>query len=110
MAINSPVVIIGYPAYALRSAGESDSGYGLSSRILTNGVISGYENSVTLPPHNLPSPNYYVSAKIDSGNSGGIAFQKTEVVCVFRNTNMAYRWKFETQGVVQEIHNIKQAQ
>lgn len=108
-AINSPVVIIGYPAYALKQANGTDSSYSLSSRISTNGIISGYDNSVILPPQNLSNPNYYVSAKIDSGNSGGIAFSKdAKGLCVLGIPTWLTVGVYETQGLIQDIHNVMQ--
>lgn len=106
MVVNSPVILIGYPAYALKQSGEADSSYSLSSRISTNGIISGYDNSVMLPPHNLLNQNYYVSAKIDSGNSGGIAFSKDSTgLCVLGIPTWLTVGNYETQGLIQNIHN-----
>ncbi|MBU6415530.1 hypothetical protein KGQ34_04820, partial [Patescibacteria group bacterium] len=85
----------------------TDSSYSLSSRISTNGIISGYDNSVILPPQNLSNPNYYVSAKIDSGNSGGVAFSKdSNGLCVLGVPTWLSIGNYETQGIIQNIHNV----
>ena len=97
MPQGSKVVIIGYPAYAQ----EEFTIQGLSgvsnARIITEGVISGY--SSILPTSN---PNYYVSAKVDSGNSGGVALSKDEKgLCFLGIPTWLSLGNYETQGVVQ---------
>ena len=88
------VVIIGYPAYAQ---------HGPATQITTNGIISGFGPSAA----SLPNPNYFVSAKIDSGNSGGIALSKDENgICVLGISTWLTVGNYETQGIVQNIHNI----
>src|SRR3989344_4912468 len=101
----SPVVVIGYPASGkqeiLGGAGRN------SARIITNGVVSGYDKTVTLPLGPLPYQNYFVSAKIDSGNSGGIAIAKTEAgLCVLGIPTWLNVGNYDTQGLIQNIHNV----
>ncbi|MEI8270981.1 MAG: trypsin-like peptidase domain-containing protein, partial [bacterium] len=74
MSLNSPVTIIGFPATTMYTSKtlSGETGFGFN-RTVTNGVISSYDNRTK---HDLPYSNYYVSAKIDSGNSGGIALSK----------------------------------
>ena len=48
----------------------------------------------------------YVSAKIDSGNSGGIAFSKdSRGLCVLGIPTWLTVGNYETQGLIQNIHN-----
>lgn len=80
----------------------------ISARQVTEGIISGYDTSVEQPIGNLPYPNYYVSAKIDSGNSGGVALSKnSNGLCLLGVATWLSLGDFETQGVVQNIHNVK---
>lgn len=101
----SPVVVIGYPASGKQ---EIFGGAGRNSaRIITNGVVSGYDKTVTLPLGPLPYQNYFVSAKIDSGNSGGIAIAKTEAgLCVLGIPTWLNVGNYDTQGLIQNIHNV----
>ena len=103
--IGSPVVIIGYPA-----SGDQEilGGAGIgSTRIVTNGVISGYDKTVTPPLGPLPYQNYFVSAKIDSGNSGGIALAKTETgLCVLGIPTWLNVGNYDTQGLIQNFQNV----
>lgn len=105
MKIGSPVVIIGYPAYAKKTV-EYDGGSGTQSfRTVTNGIISSQDKSTYF--QNLPYSNYFISAKIDSGNSGGIAFSKDEKgLCLLGVPTWLSLGNYETQGIVQNIHNI----
>jgi len=56
----------------------------------------------------LPYQNYFVSAKIDSGNSGGIAISKTTSgnLCLLGVPTWVSVGNYETQGLVQNINNI----
>ncbi len=104
LAVGSPVVIIGYPAYAKRDATLKIDNIGTVNviyRTATNGIISGYDSS---QPGN---PNYFVSAKIDNGNSGGIALAKdTKGICVLGLPTWLTVGNYETQGLVQNITNV----
>jgi len=95
MKTGEPVIVIGYPAYGQ---------VGSITQISSNGIISGF--GPTSP--SLPYPNYFVSAKIDSGSSGGIAFSKDELgqLCILGVPTWLSLGNFETQGVVQNIWNI----
>lgn len=104
MPVGTPIVIIGYPAYAKRDTtttlpiiGTVDVVY----RTVTNGILSGYDTSVQ------GNPNYFVSAKIDNGNSGGIALAKdTSGICLLGVPTWLTVGKYETQGLVQNILNV----
>src|SRR3989338_2923702 len=75
-------------------------------RTITNGIISAHDTSVTGIFGDLPYVNYFVSAKIDSGNSGGIAFSKdSRGLCVLGIPTWLTVGNYETQGLIQNIHN-----
>ena len=61
LPLGSPVVVIGYPAST-----QTDTN---SPRTLTDGVISGHDQSVQPPQGVLPYTDYFVSNKIDSAAS-----------------------------------------
>lgn len=104
LAVGSPVVIIGYPAYAKRDATlaiESIGTVNVIYRTATNGIISGYDSS---QPGNA---NYFVSAKIDNGNSGGLAIAKDQSgLCTLGLPTWLTVGNYETQGLVQNITNV----
>lgn len=103
MAINSPVVAIGFPAFTMKVV---ENGAIQSTRTVTNGVISSHDES-TIRDYGLPTPNYFISAKIDSGNSGGIALSKdNNGLCVLGIPTWVNVGNFETQGIIQNIHNV----
>jgi len=78
MPVGSPVAIVGYPAFSEQELTIGGSSLGVElSRIVSNGIISGYVT--TDLQSGLPYKDYFISAKIDSGNSGGIAFQKMKM-------------------------------
>lgn len=109
VAIGYPVVVIGYPAFGIRYVNLYNQGFKqyIAYRIASDGIISGHDTSVVVPQGNLPYPNYFVSAKIDSGNSGGIAISKDEKgLCVLGIPTWLTLGKYETQGLVQNIHNV----
>jgi len=106
MPVGSPVAIVGYPAFSEQELTVGGSSLGVKlSRIVSNGIISGY---VTTDLHSgLPYKNYFISAKIDSGNSGGIAFSKNENgLCQLGIPTWLTVGNYETQGIVQNIRNV----
>lgn len=85
------VVLIGFPAS------------GATSRIVTDGIISGHRAR----PTGLPQKNYYVSNKIDNGNSGGIALAKWEgEVCILGIPTASQIGQISNEAIVQNIENI----
>lgn len=104
MPVGSPVVIIGYPAYAKRSTTLDISTIGKVNsiyRTVTNGIISGYDSSQG------GNANYFVSAKIDNGNSGGMALGKDgKGICILGLPTWLTVGNYETQGLVQNITNV----
>lgn len=102
--IGTPVVIIGYPAYAKRDGTVTIETIGTINsvyRTATNGIISGYDTS------RAGNPDYFVSAKIDNGNSGGIALAKDATgLCTLGLPTWLTVGNYETQGLVQNITNL----
>lgn len=100
MPVGSPVMIIGYPMFAMASQNQKTP-----FRIITEGTISGH-NPFT-KNDGLPAPDYYVSAKMDGGNSGGIALSKDkDGLCLLGIPTWLSFGNYETQGMVQNIYNI----
>lgn len=100
MPIGSPVILIGYPIYARKKVDGSSH---IQYKVTTNGIISGYDEYLV-----GKYANYFVSAKIDSGNSGGIALSKNlNGLCLLGIPTWLTVGNYETQGVVQNIHNVK---
>jgi S1-C subfamily serine protease len=104
MPVGTPVVIIGFPAYAKRDTTITIETIGTINsiyRTVTNGIISGYDTSKP------GDANYFVSAKIDNGNSGGIALAKdANGVCALGLPTWLTVGNYETQGLVQNVSNL----
>lgn len=108
--IGSPVAVIGYPASGEQKL-NYDSSYGYDhyqfQRIVTDGKISGYLGVDLITNDYIPVANYYVSATLDSGNSGGIALSKNkDGLCLLGVPTWLKLGNYETQGIVQNINNI----
>ncbi len=104
MPVGTPVVIIGFPAYAKRDSTLTIDTIGTINviyRTATNGIISGYDTS------QKGEANYFVSAKIDNGNSGGMTLAKdANGLCVLGLPTWLSVGNYETQGLVQNILNV----
>ena len=101
--LGSSMVVVGYPASTIKSITYGTRTSYQVSQTVTTGVISALEDS----DDNLPYPNYFTSAKIDSGNSGGVAFSKDETgPCLLGIPTWINIGNFDTQGIIQNIHNI----
>lgn len=104
---NVPVVILGYPVFGRTKSSFLDFEISQNNLIVSNGVVSGYDDSSKQPLGNLPYSNYFVSAKIDSGNSGGIALSKDKNgLCILGIPTWLVLGNYETQGLIQNIHNV----
>ncbi len=104
MPIGAPVAVIGYPAFAQKTWGGGGT---QAFQAVTEGTISAYDDTVQYSPTSLPDVNYFISAKIDSGSSGGIVFSKTEKgLCVLGIPTWISLGNYETQGMAQNIHNV----
>ncbi len=107
MPLGSPIVIIGYPAFAQKEITILGYKQIEAARTITNGIISAYDSTDTGMYGTLPYSNYFISAKIDSGNSGGIAFSKDENgLCILGVPTWLNIGNYDTQGLVQNIHNL----
>lgn len=93
VSIGTSVAILGYPA----------SSFSLSTappESVTTGIISGYDSS-------YKSNTYVVSAKVDHGNSGGLALGKENgKVCLLGIPTWVVTGIVESAGVVQNINNL----
>ncbi len=87
--IGDRVTIAGYPAF------------GGSTLTVTEGIISGFEET-------LYGPIYKTSAKIDSGNSGGLAIDNTKK-CLLGMPTWAVQGTFEGLGYIQSWEMINTA-
>ena len=100
MPVGSSVMIIGYPAFSVSSSNQQ-TGF----RTVTDGIISAHDTNTIAD--GLPYANYYVSAKMDGGNSGGVALSKDkDGLCLLGIPTWLSFGDYETQGMVQNIHNI----
>ena len=99
LALNSPVAIVGFPVTT-----QFQEGYETSARTITNGVVSAYKHPYSV---GIMNDNYFITAKVDSGNSGGAAFSKDEKgLCFMGIPTSLSIGNYETQGIVLNIHNI----
>ncbi len=110
MAIGSPVAVIGFPATTEKQVELSGYSFSIVLRSTTEGIISAHDTTVSGGVFgNLPFANYFISAKLDSGNSGGIAFSKdTKGLCVLGVPTWISVGNYDTQGIIQNINNVLQ--
>ncbi|MDQ5962380.1 MAG: serine protease Do [Patescibacteria group bacterium] len=108
--IGTPVILIGFPMFAKRDAKLTIPNFGTMDetyRSVTNGIISGYDTSKTAPRGPLSHQNFFISAKIDAGNSGGIALAKDlKGICVLGIPTWLSVGTYENQGLIQNIANV----
>lgn len=96
LPLGTSVAVIGYPASAID---------GVPTRILTTGVIAGYNFGTR---NGLPYLNYYLSAKADSGNSGGIVIAKDDYgLCQAGITTWVQSGNLDRMTIAQNIWNIR---
>ncbi len=111
MPLGSSVVIIGYPVTTQYISGQLEiPEYGVTidrtenPQTVITGIISAYDESVL---RELPDVNYFTTAPMDSGNSGGLALSKINgEVCILGIPTWAAVGNFQNQGVVQSMSNI----
>ena len=104
-AIGSQVVILGYPVFAQVKLSSAGGSLITSSPTVTEGLISGY--SPTSQALGLPYFDYYTSAKIDSGNSGGIALmEENGQICGLGLPTWLSTGNYENIGIVHNFHNV----
>lgn len=106
--ISYPVYIIGYPASGSLMI---DYGAGIANqsfRLLTEGIISGHDTSISNSSGDPEIPDFFVTAKIDAGNSGGIAISKQGgELCVLGIPTWVNVGEYDTQGLIQNINAIE---
>lgn len=103
--IGMPVMVIGYPA-ATTQYEEYNNGVIFTdpSKTLTNGIISSFSRT-----SDSSIKDFFVTAKIDAGNSGGISFSKEENgLCLLGIPSWVNVGSYDVQGIVQNIHYILQ--
>lgn len=108
IAVGSSVSIIGFPAF-----GYTTDQYGETPhQIITTGIISSAFTHDLTTDVALTYPDFFTSAKMDSGDSGGIAFSKdANGLCVLGIPTWINSGNYESEGVIQNIRNIfKQGQ
>lgn len=111
MPLGSPVVVIGYPVTTQYISGKLEiPSYGITidrtenPQTVITGIISAYDESVL---RNLPDVNYFTTAPMDSGNSGGLALSKIGgKICILGIPTWAAVGNFQNQGVIQSFNNI----
>jgi hypothetical protein len=55
----------------------------------------------------LPYPNFFSTAIMDAGNSGGIALSKdSNGLCVLGIPTLVIQGEYSSEGVIQNIRNI----
>jgi tetratricopeptide (TPR) repeat protein len=110
MPLGSSVAVIGYPITArsqidfTNQFGERESAP-VSNEAVTTGIISSY--NINPISNGYSDVNYFVSAKIDKGNSGGLAFSKNNgQLCILGVPTWVEQGYFENMGIIQSFHNI----
>lgn len=105
MYSGSSIVSIGFPAFGEKMVDIDGVSSFRSFRIVSNGIISGFDDTTLF--NGLPYDNYFVSSKIDSGNSGGITLSKnSNGLCVLGIPTWLNIGNYDTQGLVQNINNV----
>ncbi|MEI7512476.1 MAG: trypsin-like peptidase domain-containing protein [Candidatus Uhrbacteria bacterium] len=102
----SRVVVIGFPKYSNMNI-QMDSGISkvIPQRQITEGIITGKDASPM--QDGLPSPNYFVSTKMDTGSSGGIALSTdAQGICSLGIPTWIQEGEYASQGIVQSMKNI----
>jgi S1-C subfamily serine protease len=103
MPLGSPVAIIGYPASTQQQFEENSL---RGNKTITDGVISSLDDFYDSSTRK-PFSDYFVSAKIDSGNSGGLALSKSGgKICLLGIPTWLNIGNYDSQGIVQNIRNI----
>jgi len=98
MPLGSNVTVIGFPSFS-HFYGEFDT---VTSKTITKGSISAYQRDPL-----KDQVDYFISAEIDAGSSGGIALARSEKgVCVLGIPTWIFFGEYASQGVVQNIHNV----
>ena len=107
MPLGSPAMVVGYPTSTIKKINTEKWIFFESSQTITEGIISALDDSVNGVLSDQLYPNYFVSSKIDSGNSGGVAFSKNNgKLCLLGIPTWLNIGDYDTQGIIQNIYNI----
>jgi hypothetical protein len=109
--VGAPVAVIGFPDYAIASTTTYADGVSSTQEqdyeITTTGMISGLITNNLDTGAALPYPNFFTTAILDAGNSGGIALSKdSNGLCVLGIPTLVIQGEYSSEGVVQNIRNI----
>jgi len=104
LPLATSVFVIGFPA-TTQTMTQTQAGDVTSINLtVTNGIISSYDDN---PTSIYPDYNYFVTAKVDSGNSGGLAIAEYKNnLCVMGIPTAVKLGNYEIQGMIQSINNI----
>ena len=103
--LGSLVAVIGFPVSAISQDVYLGTDAGIHNKAVTTGIISSHDWSPL--QEGYPDVNYFVSAKIDKGNSGGLAISKHNgEVCILGIPTWVKEGSFENMGIIQSIHNV----
>ena len=104
--LGTNIVVIGYPittTHTQKIQGFEYIRYLVNPETYTVGVISAYEN----PLEGLNFKNYFTTAQVDSGNSGGLALSKENgKLCLLGIPTWVSQGNFQNQGIIQSWHNV----
>ena len=91
--VGNKVYALGYPASAFKMDAYKEE----HNLIITSGIVSGIDGN----------GNYYTDAKIDSGNSGGLAVSKIDNrICLAGVPTWVSQGNFENLGLIQPFEDI----
>ena len=104
LPLATSVFVVGFPA-TTQTMTQTQAGDVTSINLtVTNGIISSYDDN---PTSIYPDYNYFVTAKVDSGNSGGLAIADYKGgLCVMGIPTSVKLGNYEIQGMIQSINNI----
>jgi hypothetical protein len=93
MPQEAPVAVLGFPASTQNS--------GPTFTVL-NGAVSGYDNS-----NPDAYEDYYTTAQVDNGNSGGVALSKyNDAICLLGIPTWVSVGEHQVAGDIQDINNV----
>lgn len=103
------VYVFGYPLSGRITETLKTTSGTIFQLIVTEGIISGLVDTTVVykGSYHNPPPNYLTSAKIDSGNSGGLAVSKVHrQVCLVGVPTWISKGRFDNLGVVQSFRHV----
>jgi hypothetical protein len=109
--VGAPVVVIGFPSYAVATTTMYTDGVSSTQEqdyeITTTGIISGFAGNDLITDAALQYPDFFTSAIMDAGSSGGIALSKdSNGLCVLGIPTLVSQGEYTSEGVIQNIRNI----